>query len=111
MKFYADITSQIDVLIDGNLVSYTFILLPYCRLSSRQQKEEFLQKLDRSSPQVKCESLMEESKFLIKEMKIDYLLKNNTTEVGKVLLKYNELWKNPVLMADCDHQWSHTGLI
>lgn len=53
MKFYADITSQIDILIDNKLVTYTFILLPYCRLSSRQQKEEFLQLLDRSSPQAK----------------------------------------------------------
>lgn len=93
MKFYADITSQIDILVDDNLVTYTFILLPYCRLSSKQQKVEFLQKIDRSSPQAKCESLMEESEYLIKEMKIDYVLKNNTTEVGKILLKYQALWR------------------
>ena len=93
MKFYADITSQIDILIDADLVTYTFILLPYCRLSSKQQKEEFLEKLDRSSPQAKCESLMEESVFLIKEMEIDYVLKNSSTEVGKVLLKYQALWR------------------
>ena len=93
MKFYADTTSQIEILDDGKLIPYTFILLPYCRLASDEQKEEFLQKLDRTSPQVKCESLMQESKFLIKEMKTDYLLKNNSTEVGKILLKYNVLWK------------------
>lgn len=93
MKFYADITSQIDILVDDDLVTYTFILLPYCRLSSKQQKEEFLQQLDRSSPQAKCESLMEDSQYLIKEMKIDYTLKNNTTEVGKILLKYQALWR------------------
>lgn len=29
MKFYADITSQIDILINDELVTYTFILLPY----------------------------------------------------------------------------------
>ena len=37
---------------------------------------------------------MQESKYLIKEMKIDYTLKNNTMELGKVLLKYNDLWKS-----------------
>jgi large-conductance mechanosensitive channel len=94
MKFYADTTSQIDLLINGQIITYTFILLPYCRLSSLQQMENFLQKLDRSNPQMKCESLMQESKYLIKEMKIEYVLQNNTTEVGKVLLKYNALWKS-----------------
>lgn len=94
MKFYADTTSQIDLLINGSIITYTFILLPYCRMSSLQQMENFLQKLDRSSPQMKCESLMQESKYLIKEMKIEYVMQNNTTEIGKVLLKYNALWKS-----------------
>ena len=53
LKFYADTTSQIDVYMNDSLVNYTFIILPYCRLSSNNQKKEFLQKLDRSSPQVK----------------------------------------------------------
>ena len=53
LRFYADTTSQIDVYMNDNLVNHTFIILPYCRLSSDQQKKEFLQKLDRSSPQVK----------------------------------------------------------
>lgn len=36
---------------------------------------------------------MEESNVLIKEMKVDYVLKNNTTEIGKILLKYQALWR------------------
>lgn len=92
MKFYADTTSEIDIYFEDKIVTYIFPLLPYCRLSSNKQKEEFMHQIDRSSAQAKCSSLFEESKYLIKQMKIHYWMQNNNTEIGKVLIKYTSLW-------------------
>lgn len=99
MRFYANTSSQIDILMDQKLVSYTFPILLFWRLTSEQHKEEFLDKIDRSSAQTKCESLVEAAPFLIKEMKIDYTMKNKSWEVVKVLLKFNSLWQKTLWIS------------
>jgi len=92
MKIYADTTSQIDILIDGKIVGYTFTILPHCRLPSEQRMMDFIYSIDSTNTKSKCEGLMENSKALIKEMEFRYALKTNTTEVGKYVVKYEALW-------------------
>jgi hypothetical protein len=66
--------------------------LPYCRIPSGKHKRQFLGRINRVTAQSKWESLVEAAPFLIKEMKINYVMENETNEVIKVLLKFNSLW-------------------
>ena len=76
MKFYADKTSQIDILLDdGHIVTYTFIILPFCKFESEEQQDMFFEKCVRTNAKTKCESLVSYSRSVIREMKTDYRMK------------------------------------
>jgi hypothetical protein len=53
MRFYANTTSQIEVLMDGHKLLYTFPLLPYCRIPSGKHKRQFLGRINRVTAQSK----------------------------------------------------------
>ena len=93
MKYYADISSQIEIMVDGNSIQYTFLILPYCKFISNAQKYDFVKRLDRSDPQAIWNSVMHESGSLIYTMRKRYILENKNKLFGKILFKYDTLWE------------------
>ena len=93
MRFYADITSQIDIIIDQKPIQYTFLIPPFCKFNSHDQKHEFLLQLDRTNPHTICESLLHLSGNLIYTMKARHWVKNKNRFIGKMVFKYDTMWE------------------
>ena len=97
LKFFADHSSQIQILKDGILLNQYFPLLPYCTFSSEEPKEHFLDKVNRTNSKTKCESLMRESDYLIIDLKVNYWLASEKNRLGEIFQKHIDLWKNILL--------------
>ena len=78
MRLYADKTSQIEIIDDHGLsVEHSFIILPYCVLNSKKEKDDFIYKIDMTNTSTTCHELMIHSKVLIKQMECRYRLEHN----------------------------------
>ena len=73
-KFFADHSTQIEILKDGKLLTQHFPLLPFWKFSSEDPKEYFMQHVNRTNSKTKWESLMRESSYMIIDLKVIYKL-------------------------------------
>ena len=96
-KFFADHSTQIEILKDGVLLTQNFPLLPYWKFSSDETKEYFMQHVNRTNSKTKWEDLMRESKYMIIDLKVNYWLTSEQNRFGQIFQKHIDLWKDILL--------------
>ena len=94
LKFFADHCAQVEVLKDELLQTQYFPILPYCKFSSEEPKERFLEKVNRTNSKTKWESLMRESDYLIIDLKVNYWLTHEQNKIGQILQRNVNLWRD-----------------
>ncbi len=81
---------------NGRVERFEFPKLPHSQFLSYEQREQFLDSVDRSSAKTKVESLVTASEQLITEMESEYMFRQEMLRVEclKTQAKYFELHKN-----------------
>eukprot|EP00347_Sterkiella_histriomuscorum_P001628 403371295 len=84
-------SGKIQIVRDNNtLQSVFFIKMPYCKFQSMNEKESFLQTVDRTNAQSKVEGLMKAHRSFIQQMRQDASIQS-ISFIG-LLSKYEETW-------------------
>ena len=94
IKFFADHSSQIEVLKDDILLTQYFPILPYCKFSSEEPKDRFFQNVNRTNSKTKWEYLIRESPYLIIDLKVNYWLTKQRNKFVQLFQKNIDLWKD-----------------
>ena len=94
LKFFANHSTQVEILKDDTLQTQYFPILPYWKFDSEEPKEIFLEKVNRTNSKTKWESLIRESDYLIIELKVNYWLTHEQNKIGQILQRNVNLWSD-----------------
>lgn len=93
LSFYANNSSKVEVYKGGSLKYKYFPILPFCKFQSEYTKEKFKEDVDRSNAKSKCDDLIDQSDFIIIELKQNYWLKTGLTKLVGIFMIYLDILK------------------
>jgi len=98
--FYQQTTASIEVLRNENVFIIYFFKYPFCNGLNKFEKQQFLESMDRNTPQSKLMNIMRYSDQVKYELETDYKIKEFASKIPilGVILSNIEFWKDLSLL-------------